>query len=202
MASTPEPIVLASASAARATLLRTAGVDFAIEASSIDEAPLKRQMREAAESPIACAMALAVAKARRVSQRRPEALMIGADQILALDAEWLDKPADLQQARTQLTQLRGRTHTLATAVCVLRAGETLWTGASVPSLTMRRFSDAFLETYLATEGESLLGSVGAYRLEGRGVQLFSRISGDHFAILGLPLIELLDFLRDRGALPR
>ena len=159
-------------------------------------------MRAAGEPAIACALALALEKARSVSLRCPDALVIGADQILALGNEWFDKPADLREARSQLERLRGCVHVLATAAGVVKARETLWTGASVPELTMRRFSDSFLDGYVAEEGDSLLGSVGAYRLEGKGVQLFSGIGGDYFAILGLPLIELLDFLRARGAVPQ
>ena len=115
--------------------------------------------------------------------------------------EWFDKPRDLGEAREQLLGLRGRTHVLATAVCVAQEGVPVWRATSAPELTMRHFSEEFLDDYLAAEGEALLGSVGAYRLEGRGVQLFSRIGGDYFAILGLPLIELLGFLRERGLLP-
>ena len=202
MASMPERIVLASASTARAALLRAAGVEFAVDPAAIDEAPLKRRMHAGGEPAIACAMELAVEKARRVSARHRDALVIGADQILALGSDWFDKPADLREARTQLQRLRGRTHTLATAACVVSAGETLWTGTSLPELTVRGFGDSFLDGYVAAEAESLLGSVGAYRLEGRGVQLFLRVAGDHFAILGLPLVELLGFLRERGALPQ
>jgi septum formation protein len=202
MASTPERVVLASASPARAALLRAAGVEFATDPAAIDEGRLKRRMRAAGKPAIACAATLAVEKARCVSARHVDALVIGADQILVIEAEWLDKPADLQEARSQLQRLRGRAHALATAAAVVKTGETLWSGVSVPELTMRRFSDSFLDAYVAAEGESLLGSVGAYRLEGKGVQLFSRIAGDHFAILGLPLIELLKFLREWGALPR
>jgi septum formation protein len=201
MAPMRERIVLASASTVRAALLRAAGIEFSIEAAAIDEAPLKLEMRATGQPAIACALALAVAKARDVSKNHPDALVIGADQILALGNEWLDKPVDLDEARTQLLKLRGDRHVLATTACVVRAGETLWSGTSVPELTMRRFSDSFLDDYIVAEGESLLGSVGAYRLEGRGVQLFSQLEGDHFAILGLPLIELLEFLRQRGALP-
>jgi septum formation protein len=202
MASTPERIVLASANTARAALLRAAGIEFAIDPAAIDESRLKRRMRAAGEPAIACAAALAVEKARCVSARHPDALVIGADQILAIDAEWLDKPAGLPEARSQLQGLRGRVHALATAAAIVKAGHILWSATSVPELTMRRFGDSFLDAYIAAEGESLLHSVGAYRLEGKGVQLFSRIVGDHFAILGLPLIELLEFLRERGALPR
>ena len=196
-----ERLILASASAARAALLRAAGVEFAIEPAAIDEAPLKREARASGDSAIACAVALATEKARHVSAGVPRALVIGADQILALGTEWFDKPANLQAARDQLRSLRGQTHSLATAVCVVRDGVPLWRGGNSPELTMRPFTDAFLDAYIAAEGEVLLGSVGAYRLEGRGVQLFLRISGDHFAVLGLPLIELLGFLREHGAIP-
>ena len=145
-------------------------------------------------------MALAEAKARAVAERHPEALVVGADQLLACGDDWFDKPETLAAARTQLIALRGRAHVLETAVCVARDGELLWHAESRPCLRMREFYDGFLSGYLAAEGEAALGSVGGYRLEGRGVQLFERIEGDHFAILGLPLIELLEFLRRRGAL--
>jgi septum formation protein len=196
-----EQVILASASTARTALLRAAGVEFAIEPAAIDEAPLKREVRALGDSAIACAVALATEKARHVSNRAPEALVIGADQILERGTEWFDKPVDLGEARAQLRALRGRTHRLATAVCVVLDGVPLWRATGKPELTMRRFTEAFLEAYIAEEGEALLGSVGAYRLEGRGVQLFSRITGDHFAVLGLPLLELLGFLRERGAIP-
>jgi len=202
MAATAERIILASASAARASLLRAAGVDFAVEPAAIDEARLKREARQAGDSAIGCASTLAAAKACCISLRHPAALVIGADQVLSAGSDWFDKPGDPAEARTQLLALRGRTHMLATAACVACNGGVLWRATSTPELTMRRFSDAFLEEYIAAEGDALLGSVGAYRLEGRGVQLFSRIAGDHFAVLGLPLIELLGFLRKRGVMLR
>src|SRR5205807_10232034 len=114
--------------------------------------------------------------------------------------EWFDKPADMAEACAQLRALRGRTHRLETTAVVTRGEVLLWHAVCAPEMQMRRFSDAFLEAYVAAEGEALFGSVGAYRLEGRGVQLFSRINGDHFAVLGLPLVELLGFLRERGAM--
>jgi septum formation protein len=201
MASTrPESIVLASASTARAALLRAAGIQFTVDPADIDESPLKDAARQAGHPALDCAAALAEAKAQYVSRRHRGALVIGADQILALGAEWFDKPSNLAAAGGQLRVLRARTHTLATAVCVACGGSVLWRAGSAPEMTMRRFSDRFIEGYIAAEGEALLGSVGAYRLEGRGVQLFERINGDHFAVLGLPLIELLGFLRQRGTL--
>jgi septum formation protein len=195
-----ERIILASASVARAGLLRAAGVEFTVEPAAIDESRLKRRGREAGETAVSCAIALATEKACVVSRWHPEALVIGADQILAAGTEWFDKPADLGEVGAQLRVLRGRVHELATAVCVACGGVPLWSATSAPQVHMRWFSDAFVEAYVAAEGEALLGSVGAYRLEGRGVQLFSRIKGDHFAVLGLPLIELLGFLRERGAI--
>ena len=200
MASMPERVILASASPTRVRLLEAAGVAFVVEPAAIDESAIKREMRLAGRSAIECAQALARAKAATVSARHPNALVIGADQLLAAGDEWHDKPKTLAEARQQLQSLRGRIHVLATAVCVLLAGELLWHAASQPELTMREFSDAFLDGYIAAEGDALLGSVGAYRLETRGVQLFSRMTGDHFAVLGLLLFELLEFLRSRGAL--
>lgn len=201
MASKREQLILASASTARAALLRAAGVDFAIEPAGVDEEPLKRTARAAGAAAIDCALQLAVAKARCVSARIPDALIIGGDQVLVADDVWFDKPENLDAAREQLRALRGRPHRLATAVCVVRNNAVLWHAMSEPELWMRAFSDTFLDRYLMLEGESVLGSVGAYRLENRGVQLFARISGDHFAVLGLPLIELLGFLRERGVVP-
>jgi septum formation protein len=198
MAATAERVILASASVTRAGLLRSAGIDFTTEPAAIDESDLKREARRRGNSAIGCASALATEKARIVSCRHPDALVIGADQVLAAEQQWYDKPADLAEAAAQLRALRGRIHRLATAVCVAQGGEPRWRAAATPELHMRNFSDVFLEGYIAAEGEALLGSVGAYRLEGRGVQLFSRINGDHFAVLGLPLMELLAFLRERG----
>jgi septum formation protein len=200
MAPMPKRVVLASASPIRAHLLEAAGVAFSIEPAAIDESAIKREMRRAGRSAIECAQALAQAKAAAVSARDLDALVIGADQLLEAGDEWFDKPKTLAEARLQLQRLRGRMHVLATAVCVLRGGHRLWQAASRPELTMREFSEAFLDGYIAAEGAALLGSVGAYRLETRGIQLFSRMTGDHFAVLGLPLFELLEFLRSRGAL--
>ena len=193
-------LVLASASTSRAGLLRAAGVDFAIDPADIDESIIKQEHRARGAGAESCAMALADAKASAVTPRHPEALVIGADQILVCEEEWFDKPRDLTEATAQLRQLRGRDHLLITACCVHRGGENLWHALATPKMTMRRFGDTFLAGYIAAEGNAVLGSVGAYRIEGRGVQLFQRIEGDHFAILGLPLLELFSFLRRLGVM--
>lgn len=200
MAKTPSEVILASASAVRARLLRNADVGFRVEAANIDESAIKRLARSRDWTTSECALALAEAKARHVAARHPTALVIGADQILALDGQWFDKPEDLAQAQEQLKKLRGRTHELVSAVCAVRAGQRLWHAVTVPRLTMRDFSGEFLDSYIASEGEEILGSVGGYRLEGRGVQLFGAVEGDYFSVLGLPLVELLDFLRTDGTL--
>ena len=198
---TGEPLILASSSRTRRTLLDDAGLEFEIEPARIDEGAIKCRFAADGRSASDCAFALAEAKARRVAAHHPHGLIIGADQILVCDGAWFDKPASLADARNQLQKLRGRTHRLVTAACVVEGQACTWRGIASARLTMREFSDAFLDLYLEAEGTSVLGSVGAYRLEGRGVQLLTRVEGDHFAILGLPLLELLSFLRERGALP-
>jgi septum formation protein len=193
-----EGLILASASAARARLLAAAGIACRAVPADIDEAALKRSFRAAGGGGAAeCALALAEAKARQVAREDNRSLVIGADQLLVCGDLWLDKPGDRAAARRQLQALRGRSHDLETAVCAVRGGERLWHAVSTPRLSMRMFSDRFLDAYLDAEGEAVLGSVGAYRLEGRGVQLFDRVEGDYFSVLGLPLLELAAFLRDR-----
>lgn len=198
MASTPEPLILASGSTTRAAMLQAAGIAFAIDPADIDEAEIKSEHRAVGHDAAACAMALAGAKARTVAARHPAALVIGADQILIAGDRWFDKPHSLVDAAAQLRELRGRQHTLVTAACIYRAENRLWQAITMPKLTVRRFSEAFLAAYIAAEGDAVLSSVGAYQVEGRGVQLFTHIDGDHFSILGLPLLELLEFLRDRS----
>jgi len=191
-------LILASASSARAELLRRAGVSFTVAPAAIDEAEIKAAFRAERLGTAECANALAEAKALRVARRHPDALVIGADQMLVCDGAWFDKPADRAAARAQLVALRGKRHELISAVCVVRGGERLWHFVDRSALVMRDFSDAFLDTYLDAAGADVLGSVGAYRLEAIGVQLFARIEGGYFAILGLPLLPLLDFLRGHG----
>jgi septum formation protein len=200
MAAMDEELILASASPARARLLAAAGLDFRVEAAAVDEEAVRCAYRAEGAEAAECALALAELKARRISERYPGALVVGADQILVCDGLWFDKPAGMAEARAQLQALRGKPHELATAVCAVAAGERIWHAVSRPLLTMRAFSDAFLDAYLAAEGSAILGSVGAYRIEGRGIQLFADIDGDYFAVLGLPLLPLLAFLRERGAL--
>jgi septum formation protein len=195
------PIMLASASAARATLLQAAGVRVRREPARIDEAELKATFRREGLDPAACATALAQAKATNVSRRHEGALVIGADQMLVCGERCFDKPSSSAEARSHLLALRGREHELVTAACVLANGAVLWQHVDRPRLAMRLFSDAFLDGYLKEAGDEVLGSVGAYRLEGLGAQLFVRVDGDFFSILGLPLLPLLDFLRSRGVVP-
>ena len=196
-----EPVILASASPTRKMLVAAAGLAIQIEPAGVDEVEIRRAFTADGRSAADCALALAEAKARWVAERHRQALVVGADQILHCGGMWFDKPGRLGEARTQLEALRGRTHELFTAVCVVQGRDRVWHAESLAKLTMRQFSDAFLDDYLDTEGDAILGSVGAYRLEGKGIQLFTNIEGDYFAILGLPLLGLLGFLRARGALP-
>jgi septum formation protein len=193
-------LVLASKSVVRSRLLAAAGVAFEAADSGLDEA--KAKARLAGKTPKDIAMALAEAKTLRVSQCRPEALVIGADQTLDLDGRLFDKPASLEEARTRLVMFRGRSHQLHAAVAAARDGQVLWRKAASATLTMRAFTDVWLDTYLARNPGPALATVGSYEFEGEGAQLFERVVGDYFAILGLPLLGLLAFLRDQEVLPR
>ncbi len=198
----PVSLILASASKARRQMLAAAGIEVTIQPADIDEAAV----REALDTPGApmppadVALVLAEAKAAQIAAQNPHALVIGADQILALGDDILSKPESIAAAHRQLKRLRGRTHELHSGVCCVRGDKTLWRSSASASLTVREFSDGFLQDYLNQEGEEVCTSVGAYRLEGRGAQLFSKIDGDYFTILGMPLLPLLDFLRKDGAL--
>ncbi|MEX0757997.1 MAG: Maf family protein [Tistlia sp.] len=194
--------MLASASGSRRRLLAAAGLAFEALAAGVDESEVKLALQAEGAEPIQAAETLAELKAARVSAQRPGALVIGADQLLACDGLWYDKPADLEAAAEQLLALAGRSHSLETAVCVVQDGNRLWHHNAVCRLTMRRFERDFVERYLVAAGPRVLESVGGYQLESLGVQLFSRIEGDFFEILGLPLLPLLAFLRDRGLVPR
>lgn len=193
-------IVLASGSVTRHALLSAAGLAFDVEPAAVDEDAVRVSAQAEQAGAEDAAVLLAELKAVRVSQRRRDALVIGADQILVCENRWFSKPSDLPDARAQLLALRGRTHRLATAVVCCIAGQRVWHHVARPSLTMRAFSDAFLDDYLAREGDAARNSVGCYRLEGLGIHLFSRTQGNHTDILGLPMIPLLGFLRQRGIL--
>lgn len=180
-------------------MLEDAGLSFTVVAPACDEGAAKARYRDEGLTPRAQAEALAELKALSVSNMQ-EGLAIGADQMLAAGCAVFDKPASREEAREHLRRLRGRTHELITAAVVAQAGTVLWRCVEVPRLTMRNFSDAFLDAYLDSVGEGVLRSVGAYQLEGLGAQLFERVEGDYFSVLGLPLLPLLAFLRGQGEL--
>ena len=197
------PLILASASTARLALLHAAGLRATARPARIDEASLKRSARAEGATPDETAAMLATLKARRIHATGApgaDALVIGADQLLTCGDTWFDKPASRAEARAQLQALRGRAHTLHTAVVCLRDGAEVWRHVATPRLVMRAFSDAVLDASLDAEGDAVLSSVGAYRLEGLGVQLMESVEGEHAAILGLPMLPLLGFLRRHGVL--
>lgn len=192
-----QTLILASASASRKSLLTNAGVRFTAMPSGVDEATLKSGF---SGPPEALALMLATAKAVSLSRLYPQALVIGGDQLLVCNGQIYDKPQDRTAAAAQLRALAGQTHALVTAVCLVENGQTLWSHTESAHLTMRPLSEVFLAEYLAAEGDALLQCVGAYRLEALGAQLFERIEGDYFTVLGLPLLALLGALRVRHVL--
>ena len=192
------PLVLASRSAVRRTLLEAAGVPVEVYPADIDERSLETGVPSA--TPAAVAALLARQKALVVAGLRPARLVLGADQVLALDAKLFTKPADRAAARTQLRALSGRTHELHSAIAFVRDGAVVFEHVGTARLTMRSFSDRFLDAYLDAIGSAATASVGAYQIEGPGLQLFERIEGDYFTVLGLPLLAALDFLRRYGSL--
>ena len=198
MSAAPE-VILASTSPARRALLTAAGVPFTAQSPGVDEEAAKASLAAEGLTPRDMADALAELKALRVSNRKP-GLVIGADQTLNLDGVTLDKPLTAEAARERLLARRGRSHKLHSAVVVASNGQPIWREIVTAKLTVRAFSDAFLDDYLARAGDALTGSPGGYYLEGLGAQLFEKIEGDYFAILGLPLTGLLDLLRRYGVL--
>ncbi|MEQ8345948.1 MAG: Maf family protein [Sneathiellaceae bacterium] len=207
MTGMPHRIVLASASAARQAMLAQAGIAADRQPTGLDEEPIKAELRAAGAGAGEVALALAEAKARAATDRmRPaaaqgEVIVIGADQVLTCGDVWFDKPEDRAAARRQLLSLRGRSHRLTSAVVVLGPGREAWHAVDSADLTMRQFSDRALDAWLQADPDAGCGSVGGYRVEAPAIQLFERLSGDWFTILGLPLLALLDRLRVLGAVP-
>jgi septum formation protein len=198
----PAPLILASASTARAQMLRAAGVEIEIVPARVDEGELKLSLKQQNADPETAAIALAELKALQVSRGRPGRLVLGADQMLDCDGAWFDKPESRAAARDQLLALRGKTHRLTSAAVLARDGRRIWHHAAAARLTMRAFTEAFLDQYLDEAGDAVLSAVGAYQLEGLGAQMFKQIDGDFFTILGLPLLPVLDILREQNQLPR
>lgn len=196
------PLILASGSPYRQRMLEAAGLPFEVVVADVDEASLKQALASRLPKPQAAEVAetLARAKAEAVSARHPGALVIGADQVLVLGDELFDKPGDANAARAQLARLRGNTHRLVSAVALAQGGKAVWSHSDDAILAMRAFSNAFLDSYIAKAGPGICNIVGAYEIEGPGIQLFDRVAGDHFTIIGLPLVPLLAELRSRGAI--
>ncbi|MER8427625.1 Maf-like protein [Mesorhizobium sp. M1403] len=195
-----EKIILASGSPFRKALLVNAGVVVEAVPASVDERALEAPLQNSGVSPEDVALVLAEAKATEVSQRKPGALVLGCDQTLSLGDELFHKPADMEGARRHLLALSGKTHHLNSAVVLARDGQVLWRHVGIASLTMRKLDPAFIGRHLARVGAKALSSVGAYQIEGEGIQLFEKIEGDYFTIVGLPLLPVLAKLRELGAI--
>ncbi|MGB3418400.1 MAG: Maf-like protein [Mesorhizobium sp.] len=195
-----EKIILASSSPFRKALLVNAGVDVEAIAAGVDERALEAPLQDSGVSPEDVALVLAEAKAADVSEKHPGALVLGCDQTLSLGDEVFHKPADMEGARHHLLALSGKTHQLNSAAVLARDGNVLWRHVGIANLTMRPLSPAFIGRHLARVGKKALGSVGAYQIEGEGVQLFEKIDGDYFTIVGLPLLAVLAELRQLGAI--
>lgn len=193
-----ERLILASRSAARRAMLTDAGVTFGLEDAGVDEDAIKVAMADA--SPGALAVELACAKALAVSRRDPDVWVLGADQTLAFDGGLVSKAKSLDEAKSRLKTMRGRSHQLHSGAALATKGQIVWSGVDTVQMKMRDFSDAFLDAYLAVEGEEVLACVGSYRLEGLGSQLFEAIDGDYFTVLGLPLWPVLVELRRAGVI--
>lgn len=194
------PLILASASSARSALLQGVGLQFSALPANVDEASVKDSLQAEGATAKNVAEALADLKALKISQQNPDALVIGGDQTLDCNGVWFDKPPDRAHLIGHLTALSGNQHSLFAAICVFRDGQRLWGTVQTANMTMRHLSATEIESYADAVGEEVLGSVGGYRLEGLGASLFERIEGDYFTVLGLPLLPLLGFLRQHGAL--
>lgn len=195
-----QPLVLASSSPFRRMLMKNAGLAFEAQAAEIDERAIEARLHEEGADPQQVAQALAREKALAVSRHWPAAFVIGSDQTMSLGDRVYHKPANLAEARETLLSFSGETHQLNSGVVIVRDGVSLWEDVVMAKLTARRLSESFIDGYLARTGDKALTSVGAYQLEGEGIQLFSHIDGDYFTILGLPMLPLLQALRDLGAI--
>lgn len=196
-----DEIILASGSKIRATLLENAGVNFRVQTSRVDEDAFKESMRAEGMSPMDQADYLAQMKSEKVSSQA-KGLVLGADQMLSLEGRGFDKPKSRDEAFERLKEFSGKTHYLECAAVISENGEAVWRYVARPRLTMRKLSEEYINTYLDQIGDAAFESVGAYQLEGLGVQLFSSIEGDYFSILGLPLLQILDYLRERSVIAR
>ena len=194
-------LTLASGSEIRRQLLENAGLQIDVVRPRVDESALRHSLLAEQTPPRDIADTLAELKALRVSSKKPNALVLGCDQVLNLDGQLLSKPRSLEEARSQLLDMRGKRHDLLSAAVLCEAGKPVWRHVGVARMTMRTFSEYWLEGYLERNWPEIGESVGAYQLEAEGVRLFSRIEGDYFTVLGLPLLDLLSFLTLRGDLP-
>ncbi|NOD93935.1 septum formation protein Maf [Ruegeria sp. HKCCD4884] len=194
------PILLASGSAIRAQLLENAGVPFTVQTARVDEDTAKRALLAENASPRDIADTLAEMKARRVSDKNPGAMVLGCDQVLDFDGQLLSKPETPEQAVAQLKEMRGKRHMLLSAAVIYQDGEPIWRHVGQVRLRMRASSDAYLKDYVSRNWDSIRHAVGAYKLEEEGVRLFATIDGDYFNVLGMPLLELLNFLAVKGVI--
>ncbi|WP_170550320.1 MULTISPECIES: Maf family protein [Ruegeria] len=194
------PIILASGSSIRAQLLENAGVPFSVQVARVDEDTMKRALLAEEASPREIADALAEMKARKVSDKKPGAMVLGCDQVLDFDGKLLSKPETPQEALAQLKAMRGKRHMLLSAAVIYQDGEPIWRHVGQVRLRMRMSSDAYLRDYIDRNWDSIRHAVGAYKLEEEGVRLFATIDGDYFNVLGMPLLELLNFLAVKGVI--
>jgi len=193
-------LILASASESRARILQAAAVPFEAVPAAIDETAIKTEFLSRGDEPGSIAAQLAEAKALQISRAHAGTLVLGADQVLLFEGELVSKCENMAAARQLLARLRGKKHSLITALALAEEGRIVWSHVDTATLRMRTFGDGFLESYLSREGERLLAGVGCYRLEGMGAQLFETVEGDYFSILGLPLLPLLAELRRKGVI--